>query len=197
MPTKFSNQELVCYALYLLGGEVEKIHIEDIALKCHKDIDPASFSLIKYPQFPAIDTVRYALEGASKESAGALVDMERRGKNKYWCFTDSGRNWISVNLERLSTIDKDTEEKTHRQKRAQYLSGIRSHSIFQSYLSNPSAFDPTLFELAELFRCRPDSSEEIWKKRFNKLNASMSANNKLDEFEIFLKLCKVAYRNQR
>jgi hypothetical protein len=197
MPTKFSNQDLVCYALYLLGGEVEKIHIEDIAVKCHKDIDQASFSLIKYSQYPAIDTVRYALEGASKESSGALVTREKHGKDKYWCFTDAGRNWISVNLERLSIIEANSDEKTHRSKSARYLSGIRTHPLFQKYLDKPSDFKPTLVELAELFNCLSDTTPKIWESRFDKLRIHMNVSNKEEEFNDFLYLCTDAYQHQK
>ena len=39
----YPNRQLVVYALYLLGGDTERVHTEDIALRCF-ELFPASFS---------------------------------------------------------------------------------------------------------------------------------------------------------
>lgn len=51
-----SNIDIVVYALYVLGGWRERIHTEDIALKCF-EIAPSRFSWVKYPRLFLIESV--------------------------------------------------------------------------------------------------------------------------------------------
>jgi hypothetical protein len=44
-----ANRELVVYCLYVAGGATERVHTEDLALKCW-ELFPDSFSWTKYPQ---------------------------------------------------------------------------------------------------------------------------------------------------
>ncbi len=60
-----SNIDIVVYALYALGGWRERIHTEDIALKCY-EIAPSKFSWVKYPQYPDNHTAYLSLGDAKK-----------------------------------------------------------------------------------------------------------------------------------
>ena len=67
------NRELVVYALFLLGGDTNRVHTEDVALKCF-ELCPQSFSWVKHAEYPDKDIVRVALTDARKEHYGALVE---------------------------------------------------------------------------------------------------------------------------
>jgi len=74
-----ANRELVVYCLYVVGGATERVHTEDLALKCW-ELFPDSFSWTKYPNYPDKDIVRVALTDARKEKYGALVSGRIEGK---------------------------------------------------------------------------------------------------------------------
>lgn len=186
----FSNMDMACYALYLLGGESKKVHIDDIVVKCFKEISPSSFSMIKYPEFPASDTVRYSLESASKKQYGALVTKEKIAKDKFWFFTTTGINWIKNNKDRLKSLGSDEELKVHRQKNAKYLDDIFSHAAYLKFLESPNSFQPDIALIADLFKCRSDSSAKIWASRFQKLKLAANSSSRAEEVFNFLNKCQ-------
>ena len=186
----FSNMDMACYALYLLGGESKKVHIDDIVVKCFKEISPSSFSMIKYPEFPASDTVRYSLESASKKQYGSLVTKEKVAKDKFWFFTTNGINWIENNKDRLKSLGSDEELKVHRQKNAKYLDEIFSHAAYLKFLESPNSFQPDIALIADLFKCRSDSNVKIWKSRFQKLKLAANNSSRSKEVLNFLDKCQ-------
>ena len=101
---EISNIEIVVYSLYILGGWQERIHTEDIALKCF-ELVPSKFSWIKYPEHPDILPALFALESAAKKSIGSLVEGESERKKTIksvggWRLTINGIEWIKINRDR-------------------------------------------------------------------------------------------------
>ena len=71
------NRELVVFGLSLLGGSTDRVHTEDIAVKCH-EMFPDSFSWTKYPQYPLLylkrlSNVRKNLRKELPLSVGCLI----------------------------------------------------------------------------------------------------------------------------
>ena len=56
--TILNDKDIVIYALYNLGGYQERIHTEDIVLKCY-ELAPTRFSWAKYPQYPDTKTLHH------------------------------------------------------------------------------------------------------------------------------------------
>ena len=73
-----SNIDIVVYALYLLGGWYERVHTEDIALKCF-ELAPSKFSWIKHPKYPDLSSAYDSLRTAKKRHYG-LVNGESERK---------------------------------------------------------------------------------------------------------------------
>ena len=69
---ELSNIDIAVYALYLLGGWRDRIHTEDIALKCF-ELAPSKFSWVKYPEYPDNNTAYLSLGDAKKTKYGVLV----------------------------------------------------------------------------------------------------------------------------
>src|SRR5690348_10323698 len=140
----YPNRELVVYALYLLGGDSERVHTEDITLKCF-ELFPASFSWAKYSQYPDKDIVRVALTDARKKQHGALVEGRtgqkrglsaktlRRPMDDGWVLTSPGMQWIKQNLADLERISDSGSVKQHRQKVLRQLKRIRDNRLFGHY----------------------------------------------------------------
>jgi hypothetical protein len=82
------NRDLVVYALGILGGEFQRVHTEDIALKCH-ELFPDVFSWTRYPEIPDKDIARVALTDARKVKYGRLVE----GRAGMWAQTTSWPGW--------------------------------------------------------------------------------------------------------
>jgi len=201
------NRELVIYALFLLGGETERVHTEDLALKCF-ELFPGSFSWAKYPQYPDKDIVRVALTDARKSKHGGLVEGragQRRGlitktsrqpAEDGWTLTLSGVQWIRENLELLEGFAGSAVVKQHRQKILRRLKRIREHSLFVLYEDSPGRFHPMIGDIADMLRCRVDAEPEVWVERFSKLRREAESAGQADLID-FTEKCQRAYLDQR
>jgi hypothetical protein len=204
---KYPNRELAVYALFLLGGDTNRIHTEDIALKCF-ELSPSSFSWVKYQQYPDKDIVRMALMDARKELFGAFVDGragQKRGLSAKtgrhpiddgWVLTTNGINWIRENLSGLQLLMSSGEIKEHRQKVLKQLKRTREHSLFLQYTRQPSNFSPMIGEIADLLRCRVDAEDEIWMQRFDQMRRQVEATGHKNMLD-FVEKCHEAYLRQK
>ena len=201
------NRELVLYALYLLGGDSERIHTEDIALKCFQ-LYPSSFSWVKYSSYPDKDIVRVALTDARKKKYGALVEGrtgQKRGQfvktnrppvEDGWMLTLQGISWIKNNLDRLQGYSGIKQAKDHRQKVLKQLKRILEHPLFLRYMANPEGFVAGIGDIADMLRCRVDAEQEIWQERFKKVRLQAESVGQNNVFR-FIEKCEDSYMNQR
>jgi hypothetical protein len=195
---KLNNWELAVYALYLAGGLSKPVHTEDVALKCF-ELAPDAFSWVRHPRIPDKDIVRVALTDARKTKAGGLVSgrsgrAPRRGPSSMrpslsdgWMLTNTGAAWIAGNEPRLSNMVGSRELRHDRQDLLQRLSRVRNHPLFERFKKD-TTFSPTLGEMAELFRCRPDAPFSIWQKRIQATRNDASVAEQTDTLE-FLDRC--------
>ena len=200
------NRELVVYVLHVLGGDTQRVHTEDIALKCF-ELFPESFSWVKYPKYPDKDVVRVALTDARKERYGALVQGragEKRGLSAKtgrvpvqdgWILTESGVTWIRANAEKVERIVGSGDVKEHRQKVLRQLKRMREHYLFARYSDSPAQFYPMIGEIADLLRCRVDAEAEVWQTRFDKMRRQASSVGCEDVLD-FIAKCEKACREQ-
>jgi len=205
--TDVPNRELVVYVLSLLGGESQRVHTEEIAVKCH-ELFPASFSWTKYTHLPDKDVVRVALTDARKAQHGALVDGrsgERRGHSATtnrepapdgWMLTESGVRWVREHRAALETLLDSGAPKAHRQKVLKELARVRKHPLFLDYLRRPSAFEPAIGDVADFVRCRVDAPESVWVDRFDVAGRQAILVDQQDVVD-FLTKCRNAYMAQR
>ena len=203
----YPNRELVVYVLYLLGGDTERVHTEDIALKCF-GLFPASFSWVKYPKHPDKDIVRVALTDARKEQYGALVEGrtgQRRGLTAKtrrepvddgWFLNSSGIHWVKENLTRLQRVTESGLVKGHRQKLLRQVKRVCDHDLFAQYQDAPERFAPMVGDIADLLRCRVDAEPRIWKERFARIRRQAEAAERKDLLQFIMK-CEQAYHRDQ
>ena len=201
------NRELVVYVLATLGGESQRVHTEDIAVKCH-ELFPQSFSWTKYTDLPDKDIVRVALTDARKPQWGSLVDGragEKRGHAAKtlrdpapdgWRLTENGVRWVGENTSRFESIVGRADLKTHRQKIVKELARLRKQPLFLNYREKADAFAPPIGELADFVRCRVDAPEAVWLSRFEGLHRRAVAVDQRDIID-FLDKCRDLYLMQR
>jgi hypothetical protein len=86
-----SNPELVTFAVALLGGDVEYVDQEDVAVRVN-DVAPGRFSWRKYSDWIDLGAVRDALRDAKKAKYGRLLVGDNvRG----WMLSPAGLQWVS------------------------------------------------------------------------------------------------------
>jgi len=192
------NRHLAVYGLFLLGGDTNYVHTEDIALKCF-ELFQHSFSWVKYPEYPDKDIVRIALCDARKEKYGGLVEG-RAGRgplvNDGWRLTAEGVEWIKEHRQQVEGFAASGIVKEHRQKILRDLKRVKDHTLYGEYLHHRDLFSPRIGNIAELMRCRVDAEEEIWEQRFQAIERKAQTAEQKEVVE-FIGLCRKAYLRQR
>jgi hypothetical protein len=85
-PNSLANHEIVTLAVYLLGGDTQRIDAEDIAIKAN-DLAPQRFTWRKYPSQINLEAVRKRLwDARQSKKGGYLVGSDNTG----WSLTPSG-----------------------------------------------------------------------------------------------------------
>ena len=87
-----SNPELVTIAVALLGGDIEYVDREEVAIEVN-EVAPGRFNWRKYPERIDLTTVHFGLQDAAKGRHGALLvgDMKRG-----WMLSPAGLEWIQT-----------------------------------------------------------------------------------------------------
>jgi hypothetical protein len=195
------NRSLVVYCLYLAGGATARVHTEDIALKCW-ELYPDSFSWTKYPQYPDKDIVRVALTDARKAKYGAFLSgrvegpSSGKGEPEGWILTEAGLTWVR---EYANTLDGNSaakaERKNHRQLLLRRVRDLKAAPLYRTFASSPSAFAPSIGELAGFLRCRVDATAVVWNRRLTELRR-VGIESGDSEVERFVQSCQEAYVGQ-
>lgn len=199
MVNRPNNREVVVFAIAALGGESQFIHTEDVAIKCH-ELAPDAFSWTKYTEHPDLEVARRTLLNIRSEGLGALVEgRSGQGPRKKgtqaedgWRLTEAGREWISVNGERVEAGLNSTALSDRRQRVRQQLRRIYLHPTWPAFKDNPNGFEPTIGDLAELMRVRVDAPSGVWAARFDELlgRATLIQDEALVDFT---KRCRSIY----
>jgi hypothetical protein len=81
-----ANHEIVTLAVYLLGGDTQRIDAEDIAVKAN-DLAPQRFTWRKYPNQINLEAVRKRLwDARTSKKGGYLIGSDNTG----WSLTPNG-----------------------------------------------------------------------------------------------------------
>jgi hypothetical protein len=195
------NRELVVYGLYAAGGASQRVHTEEVALKCWT-LFPTAFSWTKYPQYPDKDIVRVALTDARKEKYGALVIGRVEGlahnsdEPEGWLLTEGGLQWIADNRAAFEAEGADPQRKAHRQLLLRRVREITASDLFRAFQRDREAFAPGIGELASFLKCRVDANQNIWERRLGDIRR-LSIDTAESEIGTFAEACSRAYEAQR
>ena len=198
-----ANRELVVYGLYLAGGATDRIHTEDVTLKCW-ELFPDSFSWTKYPQYPDKDIVRVTLTDARKDKYGALVSGRVEGhasgagraEPEGWILTENGLAWIKDNMHLFGNDTANYERKAHRQLILRRVKELKTSDLYRRFVESNTAFSPSIGELAAFFKCRVDASEAVWERRLSGIRR-LGIDAAEDAVGQFVAACSIAYRRER
>jgi hypothetical protein len=188
-----SNIDIVVYVLYLLGGWRERIHTEDIALKCF-ELAPSKFSWVRYPKYPDLGSAYLALGDAKKQKYGALVkgaSERKRGTHRIggWMLTPKGVEWIENNKERIEKFlgkHAVASDRLHTDRR---LKELLDSIAYRKYLTSGEQADISHAEFAESLVCTVNTAPEILNARLDQLY-SIAEKLKRDGVKKYVAFCR-------
>jgi hypothetical protein len=190
---KLSNIDISMYALYKLGGWQKRIHAEDIALECFR-LAPRKFSWIKYPQYPDISPVVFALGDAKKKKFGELVigETERQRTIKKiggWMLTAQGIRWIKENIFRIEQLlgeNKITKGRLFKDRR---VNELYKSKAFNKFLLEREKANISHAEFAESLICTVNTGIDILNARLNQFE-SIAEELKKVELKEYINFCR-------
>lgn len=162
-----SNTEIVVYALYLLNGADNPIHLEHITLKCY-ELDKGRFRWL-YFDIPDKMTVQKRLYDATR-TAPPLV-AKPRNEAGGWKLTVDGVKWVKGNktkIEKSIGLSKE-DKRVVQQARSRLKKQLESEIAFKTYLKDGNVDNVSLVDFTNLLKCAPDSSIEILYRKYRKL----------------------------
>jgi hypothetical protein len=107
-----ANHEIVTLAVYLLGGDAQRVDTEDVAVKANA-LARGRFTWRKYPGQINLDAVRKRLWDAAKpEKGGYLQGTEREG----WVLTPAGLRFANTNRTVLQTAGLERKPQSSKER---------------------------------------------------------------------------------
>ena len=192
---ELKNDEIAIYALYILGGINKRIHTEDITLKCFK-LAPSKFSWTKYPKYPDLQPVRFALEKAKKSKKGDLVEGESDNKkNKIggWRLTTSGIAWIKNNKVRIESFLGQKKPLGDRLLSDRMIKAVFQSEAFKKFQNDKEKAEITRAEFVESLICTVNTNKIILNERLNQLlNTAIQLNR--NEIKEYIDFCKYKFK---
>ena len=164
---ELSNEKIVAYVLYELGGTHKKVHTEDIAFECFK-VAKERFSWRNYKEHPDKEVARIALTDAAKRQlVTGRAGKEAKGKDiDGWILTPAGAKWVVQHKDRIAGLLKLPTKHVDRSEIDRVISRIKKEPPFNKYLKGMKV---EKHEFTNMLRCSPDTSPEVVRNRFERL----------------------------
>lgn len=177
---ELSNPEIVTLAIYLQGGTVTPVDLEDAAVKAFA-LAPKKFSWRKYEDQIDLRIVQYALQDAAKPNMRFLKGDSKHG----YMLTQLGLEWaerfdeekqISTTSRRSSPSDLIQKEQIR----------LRSTRAFKKFHSGEKD-EITIMDFREFTRVNDYFPEHIRKQRYVKIDNAVKDDVDLKNVWSFIK----------
>jgi hypothetical protein len=120
-----SNHEIVTIAVYLLGGDTQRIETEDIAVKSN-ELAPGRFTWRKYPEQINIENVRTFLSDAKKPKNGLyLLGAGKDG----WILTEAGLAFAIERVKDLGAVGLSRKAMSPKERNFERRERVESHKL--------------------------------------------------------------------
>lgn len=175
-----SNWEIFVWALSDLGGAKSMIDVEAVFVRCF-EFAPRRFAWRTRADLPDYKKCAKALRDAEARHPVLLIKTgDRFGRQ----LTVAGQQWVLTNTRRLRPLLGNTPNISQPKQRPQsrMLAEFERSQTFQRWKTD--ALLPTdKWRVADLLRCSPDSSQQIWVARLETLRSAAYAAQKADLLE--------------
>ena len=191
------SMHIAVYALSLLGGAHQKVHTEDVALKC-LEIAPDRFKWEHY-DYPDKELVRKALFHASEKKNGSLVigrsGIEQRGKSRDgWQVTPAGAAWLRHHESALQAVTGSKPSTIRKREAESFLKKMRQEQAYQIFFTKGNLEEVSSYMFTDFLNCSPDAPVETIRTKFRRILAMAELVND-QEILSFLKSCETQFGN--
>jgi len=196
-----SNNDVVLYTIYKLGGIEKKIHTEHIAIECFKLAkERFCWRLPEHRQYPDKEIARVTLKnlGNVKDTKyGQLVTgrsgVEASGKETDgWMLTPKGAKWIIKNYRRIEKALKIETTAAKRPDIQRILRKFEQEKCYQKFLQYGALTDVSEYDFKDMLNCGPDAYPETIRKEFNRLKTQGEITQNKSILS-FLRACEKAF----
>ena len=192
MPTeKITNMDIAVFALYSLGGVNRKVHLENIAQKCHEMAQGRfSWELPEFRSIPDKQAVFYALANAKKKQVGGLIESfgSRSTGGKKFQITLPGVRWIKNNEPRITQALKLKSSAAPLRQVRDALRTAKNESAFKKFRAN-GAECLSVYDLADFLGSSLETSPSRIREKFSEMkNRAEFAED--PEIATFLSACE-------
>jgi len=184
---ELSNIDITLFALFRLGGAIQPVDTEEIAIECWRLV-PEKFCWKKYPQYPESEPARSALFDASKAKSGKLCRGKKRRTG--WMLTVAGIDYVKARLPALEAVGTSSRKLIGRHREMdQYFASLEKTRAYKKFVQSKSCESIERHEFTDLLRCSLDASPRVLRERLEKLKARVHEASR-DDFLDFLVACE-------
>lgn len=177
---ELSNNDIVIYVIFKLGGVEKKVHTEDIAMECFR-LSSERFSWTTpnyYKKYPDKEIARVTLKNLKHVKAGEVKLVTGRSgvsstgkETDGWRLTPEGVKWILSNQKRIEEALNTDDKAIRRPDISRIIKKFEGERCYQKYLKDGSVKNVNKYEFTDMLLCRPDAAPEIISNNFQKLKA--------------------------
>lgn len=168
MSEAISNNDVILWALYELGGTDHFVDVEDVFLKAF-EIAPRRFCWRTRS-----DLVDYKKCSLALGELGRRIPRPLINQGQYMRMISlEGQHWIEENFDRLAEeLGKDREVRaTRRRSTGRLLSQVLRSSVYITWMSN-GEMTAEKWKVAELLKCTPDNAKSVFQDRVTTLRSA-------------------------
>lgn len=175
MPGELTNGDIFAYVVYRLQGTGRFVDVEDVYVECWR-LSPSRFGLRKHP-YPntlaaskaQVHVQRMDPEFLLKAANGRSVQLSAKGVA-----------WVRERLADFEQLASGVTKApaTHRASHKLITDLVKSPLVHTFLAGND--IEPRRIEVAELFRCAPDSPASIWQERMATLRSAAEDDERPD-----------------
>jgi hypothetical protein len=177
---ELSNPEILTLAVYMRGGAVSPVDLEDAAIEAF-NLAPKKFSWKKYEDQIDLRIVQYALQDACKVDMGYLKGGSKHG----YMLTQTGLDWAKRYDEskQFSTTSRKSSPSDLLLKEQIRLQKSRAYEKFVS--GNPDKI--TMMDFREFARVNDYFPEHVRKQRYAKIDNVVKDDEELKKVWTYLR----------
>lgn len=174
-----TNSDVFLWALYELGGDEGFVDVEHVFYRSF-ELAPRRLGWRTRPKLPDLKKCSKGMRDAESKTPKLLLKNgpdERR-------LTVEGQRWIESNFDRLaeSLGDDRVVEAPRSRDSSRLLAPLTRSSLFTEWVQD-GAFVDEKWRYAELLRCSPDSTSNVWRRRLEELKSAAYAADRRQLFE--------------
>ena len=180
-----NKRDICLFALVDVGGDVEFVTTEDVAVRAF-ELYPERFGLVKYRQFPDVDSVRVTLSDLSKPKYESLVEG---GQRKGWRATKRGARWERVHRKAVMAAMKHKLSGERRISSGHLMTTEKIRSSRLNRIVRSEAFAkwkkgarPSVYDFYDLLRIDNYTPENVYREHLRALLDVVGADSEEREF---------------